>query len=179
MADKIKGLELTGFYRHQYRRLVGSSKARYGAMSETEVEDVVGDLFAELLERTDLMEQIENLSAYIYKAVGNKIIDYLRRRKKTISLDDPAAATVRPATGPAFGYDMQAAFEAAEIRSRIQSALISIKPEHRAVWEATEMEGFTFRELAREWNLPVGTLLARKHREVAELRKELVDLKGY
>jgi DNA-directed RNA polymerase specialized sigma24 family protein len=44
------------------------------------------------------------------------------------------------------------------------------------VWIATEIDGYTFRELSKEWGLPMGTLLVRKHRAVAALQKELRDL---
>jgi DNA-directed RNA polymerase specialized sigma24 family protein len=38
---------------------------------------------------------------------------------------------------------------------------------------ATELEGASYRELAEEWDEPIGTLLARKHRALRTLRKTL------
>jgi DNA-directed RNA polymerase specialized sigma24 family protein len=40
---------------------------------------------------------------------------------------------------------------------------------------ATEIDGFTFRDLAEEWNEPIGTLLSRKSRAAAKLRQLLSD----
>jgi DNA-directed RNA polymerase specialized sigma24 family protein len=34
-------------------------------------------------------------------------------------------------------------------------------------------EGKTIKELSHEWNIPVGTLLSRKHRALAKLRNIL------
>jgi len=44
------------------------------------------------------------------------------------------------------------------------------------VFLATELEGSSFRELAERWGVPIGTLLARKHRAVQALRSALAHL---
>ena len=43
------------------------------------------------------------------------------------------------------------------------------------MWLATEIDGFTFRDLAEDWDEPIGTLLSRKSRAVAKLRQLLSD----
>jgi len=48
----------------------------------------------------------------------------------------------------------------------------------RAVVIATEIEGFTFKELSEMWDVPLGTLLAQKSRALAKLRESL-PLKEY
>ncbi len=55
-------------------------------------------------------------------------------------------------------------------------ALDELEPKQRAAWIATEIDGYTFRELAEEWGEPIGTLLARKHRATNALQKALKDL---
>lgn len=175
MDEKKSGPVSDGFYRHQYRRILGSSKARFHNLSEPEVEDVVGDVMADLLERADLVEEVENFTAYVYRAIFNKAVDYLRKKKKSVSLDGEAVDK----NHPALSYSMQYSFESAEIKRRIDAALERLEKNQREVWEATELGGHTFAELAKKWGLPIGTLLARKHRAVVELRKELADLKNY
>ena len=44
------------------------------------------------------------------------------------------------------------------------------------VFELTEMEGFTFRELAEDTGIPVATLLSRKHYAVKHLRNRLAEV---
>lgn len=169
------------FFSKQYKKLVRSFRARYADLSEMEVEDIVSDLMTDLFDRVDIMEQVENIAAYIYRSIQNKVIDYLRRRKKTVSLDDTVAGdddNDRRAVVPEPSYDMQAEVDASEIRQRLIDALDTLEPNQRAIWIATELDGYSFRELAEEWNLPMGTLLARKHRAVAALQKELQDLKN-
>ncbi len=45
--------------------------------------------------------------------------------------------------------------------------------EEKAVVLATEIEGRTFKELAADWDVPIGTLLARKSRALGKIRKRL------
>ena len=44
------------------------------------------------------------------------------------------------------------------------------------MFELTEMEGFTFRELAEDTGIPVATLLSRKHYAVKHLRNRLTEV---
>ena len=52
----------------------------------------------------------------------------------------------------------------------------TLNPQERAVWLATEVDGLSFRKLAARWGEPTGTLLSRKSRATAKLRKQLADL---
>jgi RNA polymerase sigma factor (sigma-70 family) len=146
-----------------------------------EAEDIVSDLMADLLEKSELMRGVENVSAYIYRSVQNKANDYLRRRKKTVFFEHAASDEGHgpgSETVPEPRYDMENEIEASEIRGRLVEALDALEPNQRAVWIATELDGYSFRELSEEWGVPVGTLLARKHRANAALQKKLQDLKN-
>ncbi len=178
MNENARRPELGQFFIDKYKKLVGYFQANYSDLSDMEVEDVVSDLMADLLERVDVLDRVENLSAYIYRAVRNRALDYLRRRKKTVSLDeDRSGEADNPMRGrvPELIYDMTAELEGAEIRDRLLKALDTLEPSQRAVWIATELEGRSFQDLSDEWDVPLGTLLARKHRAKAALQKELRD----
>ena len=56
---------------------------------------------------------------------------------------------------------------------RLFDAVSRLSDEEKAVILANEFDGRPFKELAAEWNVPLGTLLARKSRAVAKLRKQL------
>jgi len=181
MAEHKQGTEFAVFFSEQYRKLVRTFRARYADLSEMEVEDIVSDLMTDLFNRADIAEQVENIGAYLYRSIQNRAIDYLRRRKRTVSLDDTAEGDDdgdRRRAFPEPSYDIQAEHEATDILQRLIKALDELEPNQRAVWIATELEGYSFRELSKEWDLPMGTLLARKHRAVAALRIKLRDLRS-
>ncbi len=172
--------EIGRFFIEKYERLVRYFQTSYSDLSEMEAEDIVSDMMADLLERSEVMARVENASAYIFRSIRNRVTDYLRRKKRSVSLeaslpaeagDVPRAAIREPS------YDMSAELEAAEVRGRLAKALDGLDPGQRAVWIATELEGRSYQELSEEWGTPVGTLLARKHRANAALQKALQDLR--
>jgi RNA polymerase sigma factor (sigma-70 family) len=181
MSEQTGKSDLGRFFIEKYQKLVRYFQANYSDLSDMEAEDIVSDLMADLFEKADLMRGVENVSAYIYRSVRNKANDYLRRRKKTVSFEgaslDEENNAGREAV-PEPRYDMESEIEASEIRGRLVEALDALEPNQRAVWIATELDGYSFRELSEEWGVPVGTLLARKHRANAALQKELKDFKN-
>ena len=58
----------------------------------------------------------------------------------------------------------------------VEKALGELPAAQRDVFELTEMEGFTFRELAEDTGIPVATLLSRKHYAVKHLRNRLAEV---
>ncbi len=138
--------------------------ARTRAPQDADAEDVVSEVVLRLFERADLLAHVENLTAYLFHAVGNALTDLFRRRRDhdEVSEDSPD-----PAAGP------EAALEQAQLRARLDAALDRLSPPERAVWVAVEVEGWTYRELAEHWNQPLGTLLSRKNRATRTLKRLL------
>ena len=145
-----------------------------------EVEDIVSGMMTDLFDKVDISEQVENIGAYIYRSIQNRTIDYLRRKKKGVSFDDSGTDTEdkREQSSLEPKYDMQDEIDSWDTRERLVAALDRLEANQRAIWVATEIDGYSFRELAEEWDVPIGTLLSRKHRAVTALQNELQDLKS-
>ena len=62
------------------RRLIDDAAERDG-------EDIVQDVIVNLFDKADITSPIENLTAYVYRALRNRIIDYLRKKRESVSLD--------------------------------------------------------------------------------------------
>jgi RNA polymerase sigma factor (sigma-70 family) len=80
---------LTEFFRREGRRLVSFVRGKIEDSAELEAEDLVQDVFAALFERADPLAEVENLSAYVWRSLRNRVIDALRKRRPTVSLDQP------------------------------------------------------------------------------------------
>ena len=63
--------------------------------------------------------------------------------------------------------------ERKDLHDLLFQAIDALTPEDRAIILATDFEGWTFRDLAEEWDIPLGTLLARKARALKKIRKYL------
>lgn len=141
----------------------------------TAAEDIVSDVLFSLLRRADVIGEIENLTAYVYRSLANRITDHRRAQVPEVRIDnteqeEPAAVELLDQ-----GAGPEQALEQQELRDRLRTAIGLLAPAERAVWLATEIEGRSFRDLAEEWDEPVGTLLSRKSRAAAKLRQLLSD----
>ena len=58
----------------------------------------------------------------------------------------------------------------------LEAALSELPEEQRSVFELTEIEGFSFKEISEATGLGVNTLISRKRYAVLHLRKRLFDL---
>ena len=56
---------------------------------------------------------------------------------------------------------------------KLHRAIQQLPHRYQSVIMATEFEGKTVRELSKEWDIPMGTLLSRRHRALARLHDML------
>ena len=155
---------LAEFLRQERQALIGYARRRIDDAADHEAEDIVQDVAVHLFDRADPSIPIQNLAAYIYRALRNRIVDFYRSRRETIVLPEARLAS---------GQDPSYAIEKEEMLDDVFEAMEELSVEERAVVLATEVEGRTFKELAGEWGIPLGTLLARKSRALEKIRMRL------
>jgi len=163
---------LTEFFRREGRRLVSFVRGRIEDSAELEAEDLVQDVFASLWDRSDPLAEVENLSAYVWRSLRNRVVDALRKRRPTLSLDRPLGDEEGLVLADILASDEPDALEElleAEELSDLARGLEILDPRERELIRQTEFEGRTFRELSEEWQVPIGTLLSRKSRAIRKL----------
>lgn len=112
-------------------------------------------------------------SSWLYRLTVNAAIDLLRqrsRRPQTLSLDDP---DLPPVPDPA--EDPQAQAEAQERRRQLWQAIDALPEVHRTPFLLREMEGYSYREIAKTLGLEEGTVKSRLARARVLLRSELLS----
>ena len=177
MSRQDQKERIADFFRSEHRRLVGYVRRWIDDTAERDGEDIVQDVALNIFDRADVTIPIEYLSAYVYRAIGNRIIDFLRKRKIPIisldgdDVDDPTSSLSDIIL--VWRYDAEKKFEKKDLYARIYEAMNSLNDQQKAIVVETEFEGRTFRELSREWGIPIGTLLARKSRALKKIRKAL------
>lgn len=78
--------DVFSFVKGERQKLVNYVRSLVRDTADMDAEDVVQDVLLRILERTD-MTTPENLAAYIYRSLRNRVIDNMRTRKPTMSLD--------------------------------------------------------------------------------------------
>lgn len=146
---------------------------------ERDAEDIVQDVFYELVEAYRLMKPVERMSAWLFRVARNRIID-LFRKKKTESLSaDPVAfdedgeSLLLEELLPSADEGPEAAYARSVLVEELEAALEELPEEQRRVFLAHEIEGQSFQELAQATGASVNALVLRKHYAVAHLRERL------
>jgi RNA polymerase sigma factor (sigma-70 family) len=190
MGERRKILILEQAMNEQDRRIAETIEREQGRLrnfirtrvpDRRDVEDVLQDVFFELVEAYRLMKPIEEVGAWLFRVARNRIIDRFRRKKPESSSVAPAhpdseedaeAGSLEellpsPDAGP------EAAYARGVLLDELDGALQELPEEQRFVFVAHELEGRSFRELASETGVSVNTLLSRKHYAVLHLRRRL------
>ena len=162
--------ERDNFQRYVRRKIID--------ISDMDAEDIVADVVFNLYNKINIEHQIESILAYAYCAVRNKIVDYLRQSKVSVSLDklDPSSGLILSEMIPDPHADVDMNMDDEEIKEKLYLALMELDVKQRAVWVATQIEGYTFKELSARWEEPIGTLLSRKSRASKILKQKLKDI---
>jgi len=150
---------------------------------ESEAEDILQDVFYELIEAYRLMKPIEQVGAWLFRVARNRIIDRFRKKKP-----EPFAAARDPETGvedssllleeflPSPDAGPEAEYARSILLEELDAALEELPEEQREIFVAHEIEGRSFKEISAETGVGVNTLLSRKHHAVLHLRRRLKSI---
>ena len=148
---------------------------------ESEVEDILQDVFYELVAAYRMMQPIEQVGAWMFRVARNRIIDLFRKKKPTASIDDSLGVAEDQDEEPLLLEDLlpspdagpDAAYARGVLLDELDAALDELPEGQREVFVAHELEGRSFKEISLETGLNMNTLLARKRYAVLHLRKRL------
>jgi len=150
-----------------------------------EAEDILQDVFYQFFNSLR-SEPIERISAWLYRAAENRIIDWYRK-KKNISLEgmNERYSEDEEGSGPLIHFE-DALFDPNEspdelyVRSMLwpllSDALEDLPPEQSEVFVMHELDGKSFKEISQITGISVPTLITRKRYAVLYLREELKEI---
>jgi RNA polymerase sigma factor (sigma-70 family) len=147
----------------------------------SDAEDIVQEVFYELVEANRLLMPIEHVTGWLYRVARNRITDLFRKKKPQAFSDaaivDETGELLRiedllpsPDAGP------EALYFRAVLLDELELALEELPHEQREVFVAHEIEGRSFKELSAESGVSVNTLLSRKRYAVLHLRERLQSI---
>ena len=142
-----------------------------------DAEDILQDVFYELVEANRLLMPVEHVTAWLFRVARNRIVDVFRKRKPvrgaaTVEDDETPWEELLPSPedGPEAMHARHALLDA------MAAAIAELPREQREVFVAHELEGRSFKEMAAATGVSVNTLLSRKRYAVLHLRERLQDL---
>jgi len=152
---------------------------RKRVLDESDAEDILQEVFYELVQAYRLMQPLEQVGAWLFRVARNRIIDRFRGRRQEAARAGPTGgvdeAELFPWEDllPSRDAGPEAAYAREVLIEEIDAALDELPEEQREVFVAHEFEGRSFRELAAATGLNMNTLLSRKHYAVLYLQRRL------
>ncbi len=157
------------------RKLFGFVRKRVA--TDEDAEDLVQDVFQQMI-ITSLNEPIEQVSAWLYRVAGNKVIDWYRK-KKTIPLENFAVENDEgEMIIPDYLFSDKGGMPDDLLNRQIfwdmlHDALAELPEEQREVFVMHELEGLSFKQIEKATGAKQNTLLSRKRYAVVHLRNRL------
>jgi RNA polymerase sigma factor (sigma-70 family) len=180
MISEKQNESLDSFFKKEYNKLLNyvrkNLKERYFNIPP---EDIIQDVTLNLLSKLDVDHQVENLAAYIYRSLKNRIIDEKRKSKHYMSVEhfEQNKKLFIEVNSLSDEENNDSNAKSGIDEEKLYEAILQLTPEEQDIIISTEYEGKTFGELSEEWDIPIGTLLSRKHRALGKLNNIITKTK--
>jgi RNA polymerase sigma factor (sigma-70 family) len=163
--------------RSERKRLLDFIRRR--VHNESDAEDILQDVFYQLVTSYSVAEPIERLTSWLFTVARNKIIDWYRKRRPGV-LPIDGGEGIAPLNLEEILFDPTQNPDDLYFRSLIWTeladALDELSDEQRDVFVMHELQGRSFKEIAELTGEPLNTLLSRKRYAVLFLRERLQEL---
>jgi RNA polymerase sigma-70 factor (ECF subfamily) len=145
--------------------------------SHAEAEEVAQETFLNLHRHGHRFRHEARFSTFVYRVAANAALNR-RRAVGRSQAREQALARERAGglEGPSHPQDPEAALAGAEVRARVQAALVELSPALRLPLVLYDIEGLPYGEIARVLELAEGTVKSRIHRARQALRQLLRGL---
>ena len=157
-------------------RLLAFVRSKIRSLEES--EDLLQDVFVQALSNLNVLDTVDNLTAWLYTVTKNKIIDWYRKKKMTtVSIHQPDENGTR--LQDILADDSFSSWDETT-RQIVYEAIIDsvdeLPKKQKEVFIRQVIDGLTFREIAEETGESINTLIARKRYAIQFLRHRLKEI---
>lgn len=167
------------FFKEEYNTMRAYIRSRIDDAADRNADDIIQDVALKMLSRSDYSSPINNVPAFVYHSIKNKIIDTFRTKKRMNYYESDEAghfeAVINDFAELFYGKSDNEYSE--KMKNELMKAISDLKPDFREIIIAVDFESYTYQELSDETNVPVGTLLSRHHRALSLLIKQFEKFK--
>ena len=149
--------------------------------NRADAEDLVQETYLKAYQKFHQYKPGTNIKAWLYRILTNTYITGYRkaqRSPKRASTDTVEDWQLAEAASHAESGLKSAEVEALEAlpSTQLREALDSLSEEHRMVVLMADVEGMSYKEIAEELGVPMGTVMSRLNRARKNLRASLADV---
>ncbi len=131
-------------------------------------EEMVQNVFYKLWERKEHISVEQSVTAYLYRAVHNECLNFLKHTKVKAAYQAHAAHTyqAQETTDPATQRELQ---------QKIDVAINELPEQCRTIFQLSRFEGLKYRAIANELGISVKTVENQMGKALRVLRSKLLD----
>lgn len=131
-----------------------------------EAKNLVHEVFMALWEKFESLPADTNHRSYLFTAVKNRSLNYLRDRKMHLSVDRVEDTAATEASGRV---------EVSELEKEIELAINTLPERCRIIFEMSRFEEMKYAEIAEKMGISVKTVEAQMSKALNILRNHLTD----
>ena len=135
MNAEIKTIKFIGFFQNEYGKLLNYVHRLIDDAADQDAEDIIQDVMVNIFNKADLTIPIDNLSAYIYKSLKNRVVD-LFRKKSLRAINSDSTNTDNLSLGHVFNKidkDPFTELEKEELYEELYQSIDSLYEEEKAL----------------------------------------------
>lgn len=148
-------------------------------MDEDDANDLVQDTYLKAFRFINSFEQGTNAKAWLFRILKNSFInDYRKKSKEPSKVDYQEIETTYNSSEDAeVEHTSDLRYDAVQdmIGDEVANGLNSLPVDFRTVIILCDIEGFTYEEMAKILDIPIGTVRSRLHRARNLLKDKLRD----
>jgi RNA polymerase sigma-70 factor, ECF subfamily len=134
--------------------------------NEEDACEVVQEFFLKMVRNTEVLKEVKNLKTYIYKALKNTAIDFLRGRKTELAFDEMFVDA---------DTDIEDKGPTSDVRMDISNSFRQLSSDYQEVIFLKFYQDLSFREIGEVLNISPNTAASRYRYALDNLR---IILKG-
>ena len=135
-------------------------------------EDLVQEVFMRMLKYRSTYQGRSKFTLWMYQIARNAHIDYLRKKKDTLPLDEQWSEPITTETSPV------EKLEGGQEVQLLRQALAQLPLKKREVLILSRYQNLKYKEIAELMDCHIGTVKAHVHRAIKELGKIYFELQG-
>ena len=131
-----------------------------------EAKGLVHEVFIAVWEKFDRLPPDTQYRSYLYTAVRNRCLNYIRDKKTHVSFDSVPENQL---------IEVQTNLETSELEREIEIAIRLLPEKCRMVFELNRLEGLKYAQIAEKMGISVKTVEAQMSKALGLLKKHLSE----
>jgi len=146
----------------------------YKVLEDTDVcNDVVQDIFLTVWNKRDTLQITSALSAYLYKAIKNKVLDHISRER----VADKYIASIRDFAAGGL-WSVEEEIREKELLAIIEAEKAKLPPRMREIYELNREQDLSYREIGERLAISEKTVKKQVHNALRVIRLKINSLLG-